>query len=102
MNNPTIHPYPAYRPSHVPWLGDVPAHWDVRRLGTVAEIRVSNVGKHTIEGELPVRLCNYVDVYKHDRITPSIPFMAATASRDEIERFRLESGDVLITKDSET
>ena len=31
-----------------------------------------------------------------------MPFMAATASRDEIERFRLESGDVLITKDSET
>ena len=28
--------------------------------------------------------------------------MTATASRDEIERFRLESGDVLITKDSET
>ena len=26
-----LHPYPAYKPSGVPWLGDVPAHWDVRR-----------------------------------------------------------------------
>ena len=28
--------------------------------------------------------------------------MAATASPDEVERFRLQRGDVLITKDSET
>ena len=24
-------PYPAYRPSGVPWLGDIPAHWEVQR-----------------------------------------------------------------------
>ena len=102
MNNPNIHLHPAYRASGVPWLGDVPEHWEVRALRTVADMRVSNVDKHTMEDELPIRLCNYVDVYKNDRITQAMPFMAATASRDEIERFRLESGDVLITKDSET
>ena len=95
-------PYPAYKPSAVPWLGDMPAHWQVRRLGTIADMRVSNVDKHAREDEFPVRLCNYVDVYKNDRITPIMPFMTATASRDEIERFSLETGDVLITKDSET
>ena len=26
-----MNPYPAYKPSGVPWLGDVPEHWDVRR-----------------------------------------------------------------------
>ena len=25
-------PYPAYRPSGVEWMGDVPAHWEVKRL----------------------------------------------------------------------
>ena len=25
----TLHSYPAYKPSGVPWLGDVPAHWEV-------------------------------------------------------------------------
>ena len=94
-------PYPAYKPSHVDWLGDIPMHWEVRRLRTVAEMRVSNVDKHTKEDELPVRLCNYVDVYKNDRITQAIPFMRATASRDEVKRFGLKPGDVLITKDSE-
>ena len=24
-----LKPYPAYKPSGVPWLGDVPAHWDL-------------------------------------------------------------------------
>ena len=28
---PTLHPYPAYQPSGVPWLGDVPAHWGIER-----------------------------------------------------------------------
>ena len=26
------HPYPFYKPSGVPWLGDVPTHWEVRPL----------------------------------------------------------------------
>ena len=83
-------------------MHDVPGHWQVRRLRTVAEIRVSNVDKHTKEAELPVRLCNYVDVYKNDRITQQLPFMLATASADEVENFRLRQNDILITKDSET
>ena len=29
----TLHPYPAYKPSGVPWLDDMPEHWDVRRGG---------------------------------------------------------------------
>ena len=28
----TLHPYPSYRPSAVPWLGDVPDHWKVGKL----------------------------------------------------------------------
>ncbi len=97
-----LDPNVRLRPSGVEWLGEVPAHWEVRRLRTVAEMRVSNVDKHTKEGEFPVRLCNYVDVYKNDRITQTMPFMSATASQNEIKRFRLERDDVLITKDSET
>ncbi len=94
-------PKDQMKPSGVEWLGDVPTHWEVRRLRTVVEMRVSNVDKHSREGEKPVRLCNYVDVYKHDRIRADMTFMTATATDEEIEKFRLEPGDVLITKDSE-
>ncbi len=87
--------------SGVKWLGKVPAHWNVWRLRNVADMRVSNVDKYSRENETKVRLCNYVDVYKNDRIRPGLPFMHATATEVEIERLGLRSGDVLITKDSE-
>lgn len=96
-----LKPYPGYKESGLPWLGRVPGHWETRRLRHVCDMRVSNVDKHTKPGETPVRLCNYVDVYKNERIRESMHFMEASASEDERIRFGLRIGDVLITKDSE-
>lgn len=98
MNRPT---YPNYRPSGVEWLGDVPEHWEVKRLKTSATCWVSNVDKVPAEDELPVRLCNYTDVYYNKHVTPDMGLMEATATADEIRRFGLHVGDVVITKDSE-
>lgn len=84
------------------WLNHLPDEWGITRLANVADILFSNVDKHTIEGEFPVKLCNYVDVYKNDRITNDIEFMDASADAREIERFQILAGDVLATKDSET
>lgn len=84
------------------WLKHLPKEWGVTRLANVADILFSNVDKHTFEGEVPVRLCNYVDVYKNSRITNDIEFMDASADAREIERFQIMVGDVLTTKDSET
>ena len=66
-------------------------------------MRVSNVDKH-VKKRTRIRscLCNYVDVYNNDYINEQMSFMQATATAEEIERFRLEKDDVLITKDSET
>ena len=94
--------YKEYADHEVQWLGHLPSHWKARRLGSIAEMRISNVDKHSKEEELPVRLCNYVDVYKNDHISRDMPFMRATASTEEINRFQLHKHDVLITKDSET
>jgi type I restriction enzyme, S subunit len=96
-----LKPYLEYKPSGVEWLGDVPQHWKVKRLKTSATCWVSNVDKVPAEDELPVRLCNYVDVYYHDYITPDMQLMETTATSDEIRRFGLREGDVVITKDSE-
>ncbi len=100
--NSTLRTYATYKPSGTSHFHDMPGHWELRRLRTVAEMRVSNVDKHADENEIPVRLCNYVDVYKNKRISQDMTFMKATASCEEIERFRLHTDDVLITKDSET
>lgn len=71
-------------------------------LASMAAIRFSSVDKLTEHGEMPVRLCNYTDVYKNTYIRSDMPFMRASASQAEIERFGLRVGDVIITKDSET
>ncbi|WP_396216369.1 restriction endonuclease subunit S [Gemmatimonas sp.] len=94
--------YPIYKDSGVEWLGDIPADWGVNRLKEVATIQMSNVDKKSVDGEDEVELCNYTDVYYHDRITPDMPFMKATAPREQVRRFALRAGDVLITKDSES
>ena len=85
-----------------PWTDDLPQDWRHCRIDDVADVLFSNVDKLTIEGEEPVRLCNYVDVYKNDRITAELDFMVASAEPREIEKFTIRRHDVLATKDSET
>ena len=88
--------------SGVEWLGEIPAHWEVKRLKTIASVQLGNVDKKSVEGQEPVLLCNYVDVYYNEYITADLDFMPATATPEQIQRFSLCAGDVLVTKDSET
>jgi type I restriction enzyme, S subunit len=78
------------------------SEWRVAPLREIADIRVSNVDKKSAPNEAPVRLCNYMDVYANDYIRADLPFMEATATAAEIQRFGVQQGDVMITKDSET
>jgi len=72
------------------------------KIADIAEVIVSNVDKKTVDGERPVLLCNYTDVYYNNEITSRISFMTATASLAEIEKFSILKGDVIVTKDSES
>lgn len=93
--------YPKYKASGVEWLGEVPEHWQVKPLKRMCNVFPSNVDKKSHDGEIPVQLCNYTDVYYNDTITAGMDFMSATASADQIAKFTLRAGDVIITKDSE-
>jgi type I restriction enzyme S subunit len=94
--------YPRYKDTGVEWLGEMPQHWQVQRLKHACSVFPSNVDKKSHEGETPVLLCNYTDVYYSETITAGMDFMAATASPDQIAKFTLRAGDTIITKDSET
>ena len=74
------------------------------KLGDIAEILISSIDKKSKEGESPVRLCNFVDVYHNWAITADMVsnFMEATTSEKNIDRFSLKKGYVAFTKDSET
>ena len=70
-------------------------------LKRLAAVMPSNVDKHSVDGEQQVSLCNYVDVYKNERITDALNFMEATATEAQVARFTLQAHDVIVTKDSE-
>ena len=54
--DPTDFPtYPAYKPSDVQWLGDIPSHWEVRRLKFLAR-NISQPTSERVEGELRLGL----------------------------------------------
>lgn len=80
----------------------LPDGWAVVPLQEVAEVAFSGVDKKTVDGEVPVSLCNYTDVFYNRRINGRLDFMSATATPAEIGRWSLRKGDVLFTKDSET
>ena len=74
------------------------------KLKDVATIEISGVDKKFKEDEIPIYLCNFTDVYYNWAITSDIRnnFIAASANKKEIDRFKLRKGQVALTKDSET
>lgn len=69
-----LKPYPAYKPSGIPWLGDVPAHWTLRRMKTVLADR-------------------------SEKGFPDEPLLAATQTKGVVRKENYESRTVLALKD---
>ncbi len=97
-----LKPYPQYKESDIPWIGLIPNHWETHKIRHTVSLLISNVDKLYSDNEIPVKLCNYTDVYKNERITERLKFMKASASKDEVIKFKIKVGDVIITKDSES
>lgn len=91
-------PYPAYKDSGVEWLGQVPEHWQVKRLKFIATVQTGvakgkdNVGRDTIEVPY-LRVANVQDGYLSldDVTTIEIP-------REDLPRYSLKPGDVLMNE----
>jgi len=97
-----LDPNVKMKDSGVEWIGEIPEHWEVKKLRYLANCFPSNVDKHSKKNEIKVRLCNYTDVYKNDYIIDKMELMEATATIEQIKKFTLQIEDIIITKDSET
>lgn len=76
--------YEKYKDSGVEWIGAIPEGWEVKRMKYVADANPSNIDKKNKEDEEIIYLCNYVDVYKNEFITSDLPFMKATANKEQM------------------
>ena len=88
--------YPAYKPSGVPWLGDVPEHWKVRRLKYVcskAAVYGANVAANQYQAE-GVRFLRTTDIAEDGRLVGEGVYL----SPEFIEDYVLSDGDILLSR----
>lgn len=92
------------KPSGIDWIGDIPDHWEVKRLKDLGEISTSSVNKKIQENEAIIKLVNYTDVYGNQtkELRNSSKYMQVSANELQIKYKNLLKGDVLFTPSSET
>ena len=96
----TGEPYPAFKESGVEWLGEVPEHWEVSRLGRLVRLTVGFPFKSegfTHSGE-DIRLCRGVNIAPGGLRWDSVVRWPV----EDLERFaeyRMEIGDIVLGMD---
>jgi len=96
-----LQPYPVMKDSGVPWLGEVPEHWEVRGVGGLGALFKGNGGNKSDEVPTGIPCVRYGDLYtRHE--------FFVTASKACISNERagaytsIRHGDVLFAASGET
>lgn len=76
--------------------------WEVRTIAELGYVKSSSVDKLMRPNEKVVSLLNYMDVYKHSKITPSVITGSTTVNDVQLKTLNLLKGDVMFTPTSET
>ena len=96
-----LDPAPPLKASGVEWLGDVPEHWAVRRLGRVGSFFKGGGGTKADEVEGGVPCVRYGDLYTQHQFL--IKHTRAGIAEDATGNYRrLRYGDVLFAGSGET
>ncbi len=93
------HPYAAYKPSGIDWLGEVPEHWEVRRLKTTVRACINGTWGSEATGDEDDIICIRVADFDRtrDRVRDARLTVRAVPSGDRRGRL-LEQGDLLLEK----
>lgn len=75
--------------------------WKKTKLKDLGWLRSAGVNKLSEANQREVRLLNYMDVYRNQKISNEIDFKIVTAKDSEIKNANLEVGDILFTPSSE-
>ena len=93
-----LDPTAPMKDSGIDWLGVIPAHWELKRLKQVAQVRGGVAKGRDLRSRdtlsLPyIRVANVQDGYLNLEDVANI-----VIAHDEIERYSLKSGDVLMNE----
>ena len=86
--------------SGIEWLGDIPEHWEVKRLRYVGFCQngVSKGGDYFGSG---YPFVNYTDVYGNYELPTMVNGLAQSTDEDQIN-YSVKKGDIFFTRTSET
>jgi type I restriction enzyme S subunit len=92
--------YPAYKPSGIEWLGDIPVHWSLAPVYARYEVALGKMlDAKRVKGEYSGRYIRNVDVQWDAVSTEGLPVMDFAPW--ERERYLLRPGDLLICEGGE-
>ena len=90
--------------SGIPWIGQIPEGWTVRKLRFLGSLDSNGVDKKTREDEPLFKAVHYMDVYKNSlgEIGNSEDYLVISAPSEKGAACALFQGDVIFTNSSET
>jgi len=96
-----LNPKARMKSSGVEWLGDVPEHWDVRRLKHLLRRGFTNgLFKKKEDFGNGTRLVNVSDIYQADFLIKINTLERVTATEQEVKVFSVQSGDIFFVRSS--
>ena len=96
-----LKPYPKMKDSGVPWLDDVPEHWEVKTIGRMGRLFKGNGGSKADEVAVGVPCVRYGDLYTRHEFF--IQETKACVSTERAEAYTpIEYGDLLFAASGET
>ena len=96
-----LKPYPAYKDSGVEWLGEMPAHWEVQKLGRIGHFFKGSGGTKEDEVTDGFPCVRYGDIYTQHQFFIRNSRACITDKR-AINYTPIQYGDVLFAGSGET
>lgn len=96
--------YEKYKDSGIDWIGEIPEHWEVDKLGWQGYFSASGIDKKSVDGEPSVNMVNYTDIYGNEKriLTADKEYMIVSCPEEKAITHQVLKGDLLFTPSSET
>ena len=98
--------YQSYKSSGNDWIGEIPKHWEVYRLGMLGTFSSSGIDKNSNDNEVSVRMVNFTDLVQGKNHYPiqngEKEYMRVTTPDSKLREHRLNKGDMVFIPSSET
>ena len=89
------HPHPTYKPSGIEWLGDVPKHWEIRRLKSICKGFNNGTSEAQIDNGYSAKFVSRIETISNGSIDYSkVGFLSEKA---DVAKYELKTNDFLVS-----